>query len=158
VAFRSAGLDDLDALVRIRAAEWGTIEYWERRIGGYLAGELHPREALPPRTVVAAFEADRLVGFAAAHQSRRLGCDGELEWLNVDRPRRGRGIAARLLVEVAAWFVQRDARRVCVDPDREARAFYVRHGAVPLNPHWLVWPDIGELVNGPGHDRVHRLS
>jgi hypothetical protein len=34
---------------------------------------------------------------------------------------------------------------VCVDVEPEnrvARAFYSRHGAVPLNPHWLVWDDI----------------
>ena len=143
--YRVASLDDVDQLAGIRAVEWGTVTYWQGRIRGYMTG-LGPQKALAERTVVVATQADIIVGFAAAHLTRRLGCNGELQWINVERRSRGLGIAARLLELVAAWFVEHQSTRVCVDPDDASRDFYVRHGAEPLNNHWLVWPDIGTLA------------
>jgi RimJ/RimL family protein N-acetyltransferase len=58
-------------------------------------------------------------------------------------------VAAELLRVLAFWFADENAKRVCVDADPEnpgARAFYRKHGAQDLNPHWLVWPDITELA------------
>ena len=118
----------------LRAVEWGSLPYWRERIHGYMAGMQHPQQALAPRTVVVAIEQDLLTGFAAGHLTRRHGCDGELQWINGARHRRGAGLADDLR-----------ARRVCVDVDAGnpvARAFYLRHGAQPLNDHWLVWEDI----------------
>ena len=132
-------------MAELRAAEWETAPYWRERIHGYMTGTRHPRQALRPRTVVVAVEADRLVGFAAGHLTRRYGCDGELEWINVARDRRGTGLAAQLLSWMAGWFGLQQAVRVCVDVDPDnapARAFYLRHGARPLNAHWLIWEDI----------------
>jgi hypothetical protein len=48
------------------------------------------------------------------------------------------------------------AAKVCVDVDpanTTARRFYTRHGAVPLNPHWLVWNDITLALRPPERDR-----
>jgi GNAT superfamily N-acetyltransferase len=147
VEYRAASLDDVDPLARLRAREWGSVPYWRARIQGYMTGELGPREALPERTVVVAARAGAIVGFAAAHRTTRLGCSGELEWLNVEPRCRRQGIATRLLVEVAEWFVRHRSTRVCVDPDDAARAFYLRHGAEALDEHWLVWPDIGAVAD-----------
>jgi len=92
------------------------------------------------------------VGFIAGHLRRRYGCDGELEWINVVPECRGTGIASGLLRLLAAWFVEQEASRICVDVDpanTAARRFYVRHGAEYLNEHWLVWNDIKvALING----------
>jgi GNAT superfamily N-acetyltransferase len=149
ITYREATLDDVPSLARIRSAEWGTEAYWQDRIHGYLTGEHHPREALPPRVALVAADTDAIVGFAAGHLTRRFGCDGELEWLNVASSRRRTGVAAELLRSIAAWFSAHKASRVCVDVDARntsARAFYRKHGAQDLNAHWLVWPDISVVV------------
>jgi len=152
---REANLADVDELARIRAAEWGTQPYWHARISGYMRGELHPRESLPPRVVLLASEDKIILGFIAGHLTRRFACDGELEWLNVIPERRRTGVAAALLRALATWFGSREARRICVDGEPQnapARAFYQQHGAEDLNPHWLVWRDITAVA----HQRASR--
>ncbi len=144
-ALREATLQDVEGMAALRAVEWGSLPYWRERIHGYMAGMHHPQQALAPRTVVVAIEQDLLTGFAAGHLTRRHGCDGELQWINVARDRRGAGLADDLLRWMATWFSTQRARLVCVDVDAGnpvARAFYLRHGAQPLNDHWLVWEDI----------------
>ena len=144
--YREAMTSDVPALARIRAAEWETQDYWQRRITGYLNGTLHPQQSLPPRVLYVALDGVATVGFIAGHLTRRSGCDGELEWINVVPDHRGTGIAAVLLRLLATWFQQHNALRVCVDPDEQARAFYSRHGAIALNKHWMVWTDISKLA------------
>jgi ribosomal protein S18 acetylase RimI-like enzyme len=75
-----------------------------------------------------------MAGFVAGHRSQRFDCDGELQWIDVAEEFRGRGIAGRLLTEMAEWFVRHDARRVCVNVDPGnaiARRLYASRGAVP---------------------------
>ena len=141
---REGVLADVGRLARIRAAVWGTEQYWHDRIGGYMRGELHPQQALAPRVVLVAAGGEDIVGFIAGHLTRRFGCDGELEWLDVVAECRRTGVAGELWRALATWFAGRQARRICVDVDPQnapARAFYRKHGAQDLNPHWLVWPD-----------------
>jgi ribosomal protein S18 acetylase RimI-like enzyme len=93
-----------------------------------------------------------VVGFIAGHLTLRHGCAGELEWINVAAERRGSGIAPELLRQLAGWFVEQKAFRICVDVEPSnavARAFYMRHGAETLNPHWLVWSDISRVLEKP---------
>ena len=145
VHYRLAEKADIPAMGRIRAAEWETEEYWRVRISRYLDRELHPQQALLPRVIYVALEGDSLVGFIAGHLTRRYACDGELEWINVIRERRGSVVASELLRLLAAWFAKQKASRICVDVDpanTTARRFYMRHGADNLNEHWLVWNDI----------------
>ena len=144
--YREAIMSDIPALARVRAAEWETEEYWSRRIAGYLNGTVNPQHALAPRVVYVVLDRTTIIGFIAGHLSRRFGCEGELEWINVVPFYRGTGIAAALLRLLAAWFQRQNALRVCVDPDEQARKFYVRHGAIPLNKHWMVWPDMTKLA------------
>ena len=144
--YRQAEKSDIPAMARIRAEEWGTEEYWETRISKYLACELHPQQALIPRAIYVALEGDSLIGFIAGHLTRRYGCDGEMEWINVISERRGSGVALELLRLSAAWFAGQQASRICVDVDpanTAAKRFYTRNGAEKLNEHWLVWSDIG---------------
>jgi GNAT superfamily N-acetyltransferase len=152
ISYREARAADLDQLARIRARDWGSEQYWHERIQGYMTGTLNPQRALAPRVVLVAAQDTRIVGFIAGHLTRRYDCDGELEWINVIPEERRTGVAAELLRWLASWFVRHDAKRICVDVDPEnapARAFYRRHRAQDLNPHWLVWPDITLLVAGP---------
>ena len=148
--YRPAQAADVPALAHIRAREWGNFEYWMNRIAGYLEGGIHPQRALPSRTCYVAVEQSSVVGFVAGHLTRRYGCEGELEWINVIPERRGAGIASELLRLLAGWFVEQKAFRICVDVEPSnavARAFYTRHGAETLNKHWLAWNDIRILLN-----------
>lgn len=151
--YREARDDDIDQLASIRAREWGDQQYWRDRIRGYASGALNPQQALAPRVVYVAVDNSQITGFIAGHLTRRFDCDGELEWLNVVPEKRRGGVARELLLVLASWFAEKGAKRVCVDADPEnptARAFYRKNGAEDLNPHWLVWSDITELLNVEG--------
>ena len=103
----------------------------------------------PERAAFVAEVGENVVGFVAGHLTNRYQCEGELQWINVAPDQRGRGIAGSLLVAMAGWFKQQNARRICVDVVPEniaARGLYASHGAVPLNPHWMVWEDITEVA------------
>lgn len=135
---------DIAAMAGLRAQTWGTESYWETRIDSYLRGELWPRHALAPRTAFIAIENGKAVGLVAGHLTRRHGCDGELEFIDVDREHRGLGIAGILVATMAHWFVGQQAWQVCVDVDPmnvAARKLYAKHGAVRLNERWMVWED-----------------
>ena len=149
VQYREGNKTDIAAMARIRASDWGTEEYWITRITGYMDRELHPQKALMPRVIHVALENGSVIGLIAGHLTRRYECDGELEWINVIPERRGNGIAAELLRLLAGWFVKQEALRICVDVDSAntiARHFYARHGAGPLNDHWMVWDNIHLLL------------
>ena len=147
--FRIAEEGDIDALARIRAREWGDVPYWQHRIFQYLSGGANPQQALAARGCYVAVEEESVVGFVAGHLTRRYGCQGELEWINVIPESRKKNVASELLRMMAGWFVEREALRICVDVEPSnaaARAFYRRHGAEDLNPHWLVWHDIRAVL------------
>lgn len=157
---REAGLTDVGVLAEMRAATWGTEPYWWDRITGYLQRDTHPTEGLLPRVLLLAEVSGVAQGFIAGHLTRRFDCDGEIQWLDVALAHRRRGVAGTLLRELAAWFDTRGAHRICVDVDpanEPARAFYRKHGAQDLNPHWLVWPEISVAAGSP-HFRSHRPS
>lgn len=148
ITFRPANAADVPALAAIRAAEWETHAYWTRRITDYL-----PQDDQQGRTILIAEDGAALVGFVAGHRTRRYGCDGELEWINVARESRGRGIGEMLVREIGGWFVAQGARRICVDvnPDNAlARRLYSRRGAKPFKPYWMIWEDSRDMVSESG--------
>jgi GNAT superfamily N-acetyltransferase len=149
VLYRPATLLDVSAMAQIRSEHWGHAPDWEHRLASYLSGEHHPRHALLPRVIIVAEQGDEVIGFIAGHLTRRYHCDGELQWINVCPNHRGQGVATDLLRQLADWFTSNNARRICVDAqprNADARAFYTRHGAEPLNNHWLMWPDIATAL------------
>lgn len=145
IRFRPADLADVPGLVGLpRPGEAGG----DPRMLQYLAGEHHPRHALPPRVMWMAEEDAGPVGYAAGHLTRRFRCDGELQWIYVVRRCRRAGVGAELLRRVALWFLDQGASRICVDVgDEEARSFYRRLGATELRPHWMVWEHVGDVVD-----------
>jgi len=148
-SYRQADISDVPDMARIRASEWGSEDYWRKRIAGYMRCELHPQQALMTRVAYVAEEGQAVIGFIAGHLTHRFGCAGELEWINVLPERRGSGISSALLRLLAAWFIDQHALRICVDVDpanTRARRFYLRYGAQHLNPRWLIWNDIGKAV------------
>ena len=122
----------------------------DERMLPYLLGEHHPQQALAPRVMWIALDRNVPIGYIAGHLTRRFHCQGELQYLYVLPAHRGGKVAAGLLRQLAGWFVEQGAHRVCVDVGNErARRFYTRHGAVELRKHWLVWEDIGIVLASP---------
>ena len=148
VAYREASSADVEAMSACRLMD-PSAGPGDPRVSAYLDGAHHPHQALAPRIAYVA-ERDRVVvGYIAGHLTRRFDCDGEVQYLHVALPHRRSGIAAGLLRQLAAWFVQQGAFRICVDVNDEsppARPFYSRHGARAFNDHWLVWPDIRTVM------------
>jgi ribosomal protein S18 acetylase RimI-like enzyme len=148
VEYREANPSDIPAMARIRieGEEGGAPE---ERMACYPAREHHPQQALMPRVIYVAWEEDALVGYVAGHLTRRHACDGELQWVYVVPKRRGSRVARELLCLLAAWFVEQNASRICVNVDpanTTASRFYTRHGAETLSQHWLVWADISIVL------------
>jgi GNAT superfamily N-acetyltransferase len=142
VEIRPADEAEIPAMAGLRASESHTEAFWLDRITRYLRGEHLPQQALPERTVFVAVAEGQVVGFVAGHRTRRFGCDGELQWINVAADARGQRIAGRLLVAQLDWFRERKMLRICVNvaPENEpARKLYTTHGAIAMNPHWMLW-------------------
>ena len=158
VNIRPALRGDLESITRVQARamvaapdyddavdETREIRRSRPRISGYFDGSYHPSFAQSDRTLLVA-DCQRVVGFASGHLSTRLGCTAELQWLFVLPEWQRQGIGGLLLKSLAQWFARMHGTRVIVDapPDNSSRAFYVRHGAIPLDAYWLHWPDIAE--------------
>ncbi|WP_047491681.1 GNAT family N-acetyltransferase [Terriglobus sp. TAA 43] len=144
--------DDIPAMVKIRAVEWGDEAYWLNRITAYRDGKVSPQYGLPERALFVAIEDESIVGFVAGNKTTRHACQGELEWLNVAAQKRGLGIADQLIARMGAWFVQQGAGRVCVNAAVDnvaARRVYGRCGAEPMNDHWMIWADARRMVPPP---------
>jgi GNAT superfamily N-acetyltransferase len=147
IHFREGTWEDIPTLAKLRAANWESEEYWLTRITGYFDGTANPWHSKAPRIVYVACAGDVIVGFVAGHLSTRLGCEGELEWIDVREEYRRKGIASEMVWVLARWFIEQGAFSICVDPGNEpAREFYSRMGAGNLNNHWMYWEDVREAV------------
>ena len=147
ITYRRARLADVPAMAALPEPGDAGGDPPDRMLS-YLAGESHPRQALPPRAMWLAESNGAPIGYAAGHLTRRFDCDGELQWIYVVRGHRRSHVGTELLRLVANWFVQQNALRVCVDVgDEAARPFYRRVGAVDLNKHWMIWNDISQLAS-----------
>jgi len=84
------------------------------------------------------------VGFVAGYLTQGFGCQRELQWMNVAVVYRGSGVARALVNRVGAWFIEREAKRVCVNVDFRnilACRLYSNCGAQILDKNWMVWDD-----------------
>jgi GNAT superfamily N-acetyltransferase len=111
-------------------------------------GEQSPREGLSDRAAFVAVEGETIVGFVVGHCTRRYGCAGELQWIDVIAERRRHGIAGLLLVAMAEWFAEQNALRVCVNVEPAntvARELYEKYGARTFHEYGMVWEDIREI-------------
>ena len=145
IVIRAAAIADVPAIAAIRATGLESQAFWEGRVRGYLEGTHSPRQALPERAVWVALGEDRVIGLVAGHRTCRFECDGELQWIDVAREFRGRGIADRRVGTMLSWFRQRNLYRVCVNVASEnaiARNLYAKHGAVPKSAGWMEWRDL----------------
>ena len=142
VTYRPAQRSDIPRMFAIWSIESGEGGTSLERMTGYFDGLHNPQRALPPRVIFLAEQGDSLLGYIAGHLTERFDCDGELEWLYVVPERRRSGIASGLILQLAAWFQQYSAARVCVNvlgTNTSAIRFYARHGASPMKPGWMLW-------------------
>jgi GNAT superfamily N-acetyltransferase len=158
IQFREARIEDVDRIARVNSdtlrecglatPEIYDIERQRNRWDGYMRGLQHPRHALAPRIVVAAFVEELMVGYIAGHFSRRHRMEGELQSLYVLKTHHGLGIGSALLIRLAEWFAANGRQSVCVgvDPANPYRRFYEKHGARYFNEHWLAWDDIRTVI------------
>jgi ribosomal protein S18 acetylase RimI-like enzyme len=147
IQYRIATPSDIPSLALLRSLGWGDVGYWIPRITAYMNGENNPQMALAPRIVYVAIENNEIIGLIAGHLTRRLDCEGELEWIDVDTEYRRKGIASELVRLLARWFKEQNAGKICVDPGNEpARKFYAATGAENLNAHWMYWKDISIIL------------
>lgn len=150
IHYREATTADIPSLAKIRSATWGTVDYWIDRISGYLAGTSNPQHALHPRIIYEASAENKFIGLIAGHLTRRHGCEGELEWIDVIEEYRRQGIASEMVRILAKWFIAQGARKICVDPGNDAaRLFYKTNAAEAFNKHWMWWPDISVCLRAP---------
>lgn len=156
ISIRSAVDSDLSALAKLRAEEWGDESFWLERIARYRSGEHFPQQALRERELLVALENGTVLGLVAGHQTRRFGCDGELQWINVAKHRQGEGIGGKLLARMGAWFVEHDADRICVNVAAEntsARRLYASSGAKPFKESWMIWESARSMGGKLSADR-----
>lgn len=147
IHYRIATESDIPSLARLRTLLRGTIDGWAPYIKGYMDGMTNPQKALAPRVVYVATDGEQVVGWIAGHLTTRLGCDGELQWIDVDTEHRRKGIASELVKMLAGWFAEQNAKKICVDPGNDdSRKFYAANGAGNLNQHWMYWEDITVLI------------
>ena len=131
-------------MAKIRAAEWETEGYWQRRITAYLNGDQTPRDGLSERAFFVAEDRGVVIGFVAGNLSTRHGCQAELQWINVAASHRGKGVASALLQNMAEWFISQNALKVCVDAD--SPKLYAKHGAKPYKGPWMIWEDVRDAL------------
>ena len=146
VEIREIVLRDIPAIARLpQPGEAGADS--PERMERYLRGEHHPHRALAPRQMWVAWDGLVPVGYISGHLTERFACDGELQKIYVVPPYRRHRVGQRLVEQLARWFAERNARRICVNiGDEKARPFYVAVGAVALQSYWMVWDDISRAV------------
>jgi GNAT superfamily N-acetyltransferase len=143
VVFKSAEESDVAGMASLRAAESQDDFFWSDRIARYMSGEHSPEHALQLRVLFVAVD-EEIVGFVAGHLTQRFGCEGELQWISIAVERRGSGVARGLITRMGAWFVEQEAKRICVNVDFRnvlARRLYSSCGAQILDKNWMVWDD-----------------
>jgi GNAT superfamily N-acetyltransferase len=145
--FREATKEEISELAKIRGEDSQSENFWKDRILGYLDCTHSPQQALNTRIIYVACIDNVIVGFIAGHLTRRLECQGELQWIDVVQDFRREGIASELIKLLANWFVTKESYKVCVDPGNDiARNFYKKNGAKMLDNHWMFWEDIRTIL------------
>jgi GNAT superfamily N-acetyltransferase len=151
IRVRIATSDDAEAMAQCRLSD-PSAGPADPRVAAYFDGRHRPRLALAPPVGFVALAGESVVGYIAGHLTTRYGYQGEVQYLFVALDYRRQGIATTLLTKLVSWFLEHDARRVCVDVNLDspsAQPFYERLGAVSFKPHWWGWEDIGSVAGEP---------
>ena len=117
------------------------FDFWSERWRKYLAEGSTAQQALRDGFAILALINDQPVGFAGYHHTRRHNCDAELESIYVLLEYQRCGAGTKLFAEVMRRLRADGATSVCVGyaPQNPYKQFYLKHGAVEIDPHWAVW-------------------
>ena len=159
---RRAIAADTDSIVRILIASKeesfpDTIDdhdrdvaFWTSRWRGYLTHGSRAQKSLGDGWVFLA-EVDGVpVGYIAYHHTTRHGTDAELQNIYVLKEWQRQGIGTQLLATIAHRLHADGSKSMCVGYDAGSpyKQFYLKHGAVEVNPGapWSIWFDLGALA------------
>ena len=149
VEYREATIADVPAMALCRATD-AVAGPADDRMVAYFEGRHHPHQALAARIGYVAVADSVVIGYIAGHETRRLDCKGEVQYLYVTPEYRRQGVGTTLLEHLAQWFRVRGAATVCVNVNIDsppAAPFYLSCGALPINAHWYFWPDISAVLD-----------
>jgi len=147
IDIREANANDVTQIARLRSLGWGDEAFWIPGVANYMNGSQNPQMAKAERMVYLATDEEKVIGFIAGHLTNRLGCEGELQWIDIDPTYRRKGIASQLVEALARWFISHHAYNICVDPGNDqARRFYLALGAQKLDDHWMFWKNINTII------------
>ena len=105
----------------------------------YMRKEHHPQKAKDPRIVYIAIIDGEIVGFIAGHLTERFNLEGELQSIYVLPKHQQQGLGTQLVIALAEWFKEWNAKTVCVDHKDGSEGFYIKLGARYNEHGWLVW-------------------
>jgi GNAT superfamily N-acetyltransferase len=173
---RRATVDDTNSIVAIliaskEASSPDRIDdhdrdapFWTRRWRGYIERGSQAQQSRGDGWVFLAEMDGRPVGYVAYHHTTRHGTDAELENIYILKEWQGRGIGTELLAIVAHRLHADGSRTMCVGYDAESpyKRFYLKHGAVELEPGspWAIWSDVSALASRlprPGEELLQGL-
>jgi GNAT superfamily N-acetyltransferase len=159
---RRAVAEDADMIVRILIASKKAsfpaaiddhdrdVEFWTRRWRGYIANGSNARQSRGDGWVFLAEIEKQTVGYVAYHHTRRHGTDAELQNIYVLKEWQRHCIGTHLLGCVAHRLSADGSRSMCVgyDADSPYKRFYLKHGAVEMEPNspWSIWHDVRVLA------------
>lgn len=160
---RLAAAGDTNTIVRILIASKeasfpDTIDdhdrdaaFWADRWHGYITRGSKAQKWLGDGWVFLAEVDGTPVGYIAYHHTTRHGTDAELQNIYVLKEAQRQGIGTQLLGVIAHRLHADGSRMLCVGGDAESpyHQFYLKHGAVPLEPGspWAIWHDVGALAS-----------
>ena len=158
---REATASDADAIVAVLiASKMGSfpqliddhdrdVSFWTNRWRSYLTIGSRAQMSRGDGFALIALADGKPIGFAAYHHTTRHGTDAELESLYILPEAQGLGLGTRLLRLVATRLQTDGSRSMCVGYDHRNpyRGFYLKHGAVEINPHWAWWREIRSLTD-----------
>ena len=117
------------------------FNFWRDRWQRYLRHGSSAQKSVGDGFAILAKRDSEIVGFAGYHHTRRWNCDAELESIYVRLRWQRRGVGTALLREICQRLRADGSQSLCVgySPGNPYKRFYLKHGAVEINPHWAVW-------------------
>ncbi|WP_184543586.1 GNAT family N-acetyltransferase [Mucilaginibacter sp. FT3.2] len=112
----------------------------------WFAGQ-SPVSAKPGRAMFKMVDNNQIIGYLAIQLTSRYNKDAEIQSFYLLKPYQRSGIGTLLLKQALNWATTLNAQSLCVGiaPENPYKAFYLKHGAAFINPHWLVWNDVSLL-------------
>jgi GNAT superfamily N-acetyltransferase len=136
-----------DSLAELLGPNDLNVEFWTERWRGYITEGSRAQMSSGDGFALIAENRGTPVGFAAYHHTHRHGADVELESVYVLKDAQRKGIGSALVRAVAKRLVSNGDRSMCVgyDPRNPYKRFYLKLGAVEINPHWAIWRDLATV-------------